>query len=61
MSNNTPKYQTVQNTPIGCSFCGAHVQGKITENVNPKTKEVIKECRWVCSRCNNLIKIGNLN
>ena len=59
--NNTPQYQNVENRPIGCTFCGAHVQGRINEKVNPKTKQVVKECRWVCSRCGNVVKIGNVN
>jgi len=58
--NNTPQYQTLENRPIACNFCGATVQGRITEKKNPKTQEVVKECRWTCSRCNNLSKIGNV-
>jgi hypothetical protein len=61
MNNNTPQYQTVENKAIGCTFCGAHVQGKINTVQNPKTKQIVKECRWVCARCNNLVKIGNVN
>jgi hypothetical protein len=60
MSNKTAQYQTVENRPIGCTFCGAQVQGKITPRMNPRTKEVVQECRWVCGRCNNLSKVGNL-
>lgn len=59
--NNNPQYQNVENRPIGCTFCGAHVHGKINENKNPKTKQIVKECRWTCSRCGNLVKIGNVN
>ena len=58
--NNIPTYQTVENRPIACTFCGAHVQGRVTESRNPKTTETIKECRWVCSRCGNLVKIGKV-
>jgi hypothetical protein len=58
--NNTPTYQTVNNRPIGCHFCGAQVNGKIFESINPVTKEPIKECRWICSRCGNLVKIGKV-
>ena len=58
--NNKPAYQTLDNRPIACSFCGSFVQGRVTEHTNPQTKEVIKECRWVCGRCGNLSKIGNL-
>lgn len=56
--NNKPHYLTVENRPIPCSFCGASVQGRITEKNDPSSKELVKECRWVCSRCNNLVKIG---
>lgn len=58
--NNTPQYQTLENRPIACTFCGAHVQGKITEKKNPKNNEIVKECRWTCGRCNNLSRIGNV-
>jgi hypothetical protein len=59
--NNIPQYQAVENRPIGCMFCGAQVYGKITEKVDPRTKETVKECRWQCGRCGNLSKIGNVN
>jgi hypothetical protein len=58
--NNIPQYQSVDNRPIGCMYCGAHVQGKVTEKKDPRTKETIKECRWQCPRCGNLSKIGNV-
>ena len=56
--NNTPQYMSVENRPIPCQFCGASVHGKITEKTTPQTKEVVKECRWICGRCGNLSKIG---
>lgn len=56
--NNKPQYLTVENKPIACSFCGAHVTGRITDKQEPRNKEHIKECRWVCGRCGNLVKIG---
>ena len=58
--NNTPQYQTLENRAIACTFCGASVQGKITPKQDPKTKETVNECRWICSRCNNLVRIGNV-
>lgn len=58
--NNKAQYQIVENKPIGCTFCGASIQGKITAIPNKKTKEIIKECRWVCGRCGNLAKVGNV-
>jgi ribosomal protein S27AE len=58
--NNIPQYQTVENRPVACSFCGANVQGRITEKTDPRTKQIVKECRWACGRCGNLSKIGNV-
>ena len=58
--NNTYQYSTVENRPIACNFCGAFVQGHITEKKDPKTNQVVKECRWACGRCGNLSKIGNV-
>jgi hypothetical protein len=58
--NNISQYAQVENRPIACNFCGALVQGRISEKLDPKTNETTKECRWVCGRCNNLSKIGNV-
>jgi hypothetical protein len=52
------QYQVLENKPIGCDYCGAHIQGKITKRIDTKTKETINECRWICSRCGNLSKVG---
>ena len=59
--NNIPQYQTVENRPISCSFCGAMVQGRITEKVDQRSKQLVKECRWTCGRCGNLSKVGNVH
>ena len=56
--NNKPQYLAVENRPIACSFCGAHVNGRVTDKQDSSSKEIIKECRWVCGRCGNLVKIG---
>jgi hypothetical protein len=58
--NNNPQYQVVENRPIGCTFCGAQVQGRVNEKRDAKSDETHKECRWVCGRCGNLVKIGNV-
>lgn len=58
--NNIPQYQTVENRPIGCTFCGAQVQGRVTEKKDVKSDESYKECRWICGRCGNLVKVGNV-
>lgn len=50
----------VTNKPIGCTFCGAHVQGQVQQVQNPVTKVVENVCRWVCSRCGNLVRMGKL-
>lgn len=54
------QYAQVENRPIGCTFCGAMIQGRVSEKKDPKTNEIVKECRWVCGRCGNLSKIGNV-
>ena len=41
-TNNKPQYQNVANRAIGCTFCGANVNGKVSPVQNPKTKETIK-------------------
>ena len=58
--NNIPQYMTVENRPIGCNFCGAEIQGKVTSKTDPRTKQIVKECRWSCGRCGNLTKIGTV-
>jgi len=62
MSNSKQSYgyQTVVNRPMPCSFCGATVNGKIQEKLDPRTKEVIKECHWVCARCGNVSRVGKI-
>jgi hypothetical protein len=56
--NNKPEYQSLTNTPIACTFCGAHVQGRITESFNQQTKKPEKMIRWQCGRCGNLVRQG---
>jgi len=48
MNNNKPEHKTLSNIPIGCTFCGATVHGKLVAN----------QIRWVCPRCSNLVKVG---
>lgn len=55
--NNKPQYQSLNNTPIGCTFCGATVFGKILEN-KTSSGETEKQIKWVCPRCSNLVKVG---
>lgn len=58
--NNNPSYSSVTNKPVGCTFCGAQVQGNVTPVQNPHTKAVENICRWVCARCGNLVKMGKV-
>jgi hypothetical protein len=58
--NNKTEYQSVNNRPIGCHFCGAQVQGRVTESKDPKTNQLSQDCRWVCGRCGNLVKVGKI-
>jgi len=58
--SNIPQYQTLENRPISCTFCGATVHGRINERIDPSTKQVVKECKWICGRCNNMVRIGNV-
>ena len=60
MSNNKPEYQTLSNTPIGCTFCGAQVQGRIVENYDQRSKKTEKNIRWHCHNCGNIVRIGKL-
>jgi hypothetical protein len=55
--NNIPSYTKVNNIPIGCTFCGATVHGKVFEckNSNNQSEQQIK---WICGRCSNLVKVG---
>ena len=59
-NNQTYGYQELVNRPMPCSFCGATVNGRVTEKQDSRTKEVIKECRWLCCRCGNVSRIGKL-
>ena len=54
---NTSSYTQVTNRPIGCSFCDAQIQGRVTPKKDG-TGRVYNECRWVCPRCSNLVKVG---
>jgi hypothetical protein len=62
MSNNKNEtnYQQLSNRPIACTFCGAEVRGQVRESVNPSTKQTEKICKWNCSRCGNLVRIGRI-
>lgn len=58
--NINPSYNTVSNRPIACTFCGAHVNGQVNQVKNSNTQEVENICKWVCSRCGNLVKVGKV-
>jgi hypothetical protein len=56
--NQKPEYQSLSNKPIACTFCGAQVNGKVTETMDPRTKTTDKLCKWTCGRCGNLVRVG---
>lgn len=56
--NQKPEYQTLSNKPIACTFCGASVFGRMLENIDPRTKTSEQLCKWQCSRCGNLVRMG---
>ena len=58
--NLKPEYQTLANRPISCTFCGAQINGKVTETIDPKTKTADKLCKWQCERCGNLVRVGKI-
>lgn len=49
-----PDYNKVVNRPIGCFYCGASVNGKSVSG--PQGHQI----KWICPRCNQLVKIGNV-
>ena len=54
MQNNTPNYPQVTNKPIACTHCGAYVNGR--QISTPQGDQI----KWICGRCNNLVKIGRV-
>jgi hypothetical protein len=52
MDNKEQKidYNKVNNKPVGCFYCGATAYGKVQNN----------QIKWVCPRCNQLVKVGNV-
>jgi ribosomal protein S27AE len=48
-------YNKVVNRPVTCIYCGSQVMGK--SSYSPQGTQQI---RWVCERCNQLVKIGNV-
>jgi hypothetical protein len=60
-TNNKVSYQELNNKPMGCMFCGNVIpKARIVERKDPKTKEVIQECHWICGRCGNVSRIGKM-
>lgn len=58
--NQKFSFQTLNNRAMGCMFCGATIpKARIVERKDPKTKEVITECHWICGRCGNVSRVGN--
>lgn len=57
-TNNKPEYQTLANRPVACTYCGNHVQGRLMEQYDPRSKQSNKIIRWNCGRCGNTVRIG---
>lgn len=57
MHNNT-SYNQVTNKPIPCTFCSNTVQGRVL-TIKENSKD-INLCKWICGRCGNLIKMGQI-
>ena len=56
---NTSSYNTVVNRPIACTFCGTPVNGRVVENkTSSNSTETL--CKWICTKCGNLVKVGKL-
>ena len=46
----------IENRPVSCNMCGNYpVHG--SEDTYRQQKVTIHECRWVCSRCGNLVRV----
>lgn len=45
----------IENRPMPCSICGNYVQG--TESSYTVKSGVMHECRWICGRCGNLVRV----
>lgn len=46
----TTDYNKVVNRPVSCIYCGASVNGR----------QQGQQIKWVCPRCSQLVKIGNV-
>ena len=46
----------IENRPVTCNVCGAYpIYGQ--ESTYRDRKDIVRECRWVCSRCTNLVRV----
>jgi hypothetical protein len=48
-------YNKVINRPVTCIYCGSHVHGK-----QCSSNQGVQQIKWICSRCNQLVKVGNV-
>lgn len=46
--------KNIENRPMPCRRCGSMVNGREMQYKTPKG--LIQECRWVCTRCGNLVR-----
>lgn len=46
----------IENRPVSCNVCNNYpIYGR--EETYRMNKVTIQECRWVCSRCGNLVRV----
>jgi hypothetical protein len=46
----------IENKPMGCNVCGNYpIFGQ--ENSTEVGDNVIIECRWICDRCSNVVRV----
>ena len=55
---NKAGYPILNNRPLSCPNCHNLTNGTITEQQDPKTKEVYRIINWRCGKCGNLFKRG---
>jgi len=46
----------IENRPVSCNVCGNYpIYGQ--ENKYKANRVIVHECRWVCHRCGNLVRV----
>lgn len=48
--------ELIENRPVTCNVCGAYpIYGR--EDTYRANRVIVHECRWVCGRCGNLVRL----